>query len=222
MNLKTIAMTAAVLSPLVLAAPWVSAEEKHAHEHEHEHRQHGTHVHGVAALNIALEGDEVHVELDSPAANIVGFEHAPSSEADHAALDQAVARLKDGDALFRFNAEAGCKMEMAKVSSALLAAEHGEHEGHKEGDHGHAEKGDHDHERHAAHGHDEHEKHAGETHSDIDAAYHFECAQPGKLSSLTVELFEAFPATGEIEVQYVIENRQGAVELTPSEHVVNF
>ncbi|MCP5231116.1 MAG: DUF2796 domain-containing protein [Zoogloeaceae bacterium] len=183
-------MTAAVLSPLVLAAPWVSAEEKHAHEHEHEHRQHGTHVHGVAALNIALEGDEVHIELESPAANIVGFEHAPSSEADHAALDQAVARLKHGDALFRFNAEAGCRMEMAKVTSALLA--------------------------------EVHEKHEGEAHSDIEAAYHFECAQPGELTALTVELFEAFPATGEIEVQYVIESKQGAAELTPSAHVVNF
>lgn len=203
MNLKTIAMTAAVLSPLVLATPGLSANEKHEHEHEGEHRQHGTHVHGIAALNLVLESGEVHIELESPAANIVGFEHTPSSDVDHAALDLAVTRLKDGDQLFRFNSEAGCRMEMAKVRSALLTAEHGEHAGHHEGD-------------------PDHEKHAGETHSDIDAAYHFECAQPGRLGSLAVELFEAFPATQALKVQYVIENRQGATELTPNEHVVNF
>ncbi len=154
----------------------------------------------------------MHVELDSPAANIVGFEHAPSSETDHAALDKAVATLKDGDRLFRFNADAGCRMEDARVASALLEKEHDEHEGEHSDDHGHEEKGE--------HGHEEHE--GEETHSDIEAVYHFECDQPGKLTQLTVELFEAFPATEELNVQYVIESKQGARELTAKNHVVKF
>ena len=218
MKLNRIALTASLLAPLALVAPWVSADEKHEHEHHHEKRQHDAHVHGIAALNLALEGQEVHVELDSPAANIVGFEHAPSSEADHAALDKAVATLKDGNRLFRFNAEAGCRMEKADVTSALLDEEHGEH--------GDEHKGHHDHEKQDEHGHGKHEheehEHEGETHSDIEAAYHFECNQPGKLTQLTVELFEAFPATEKLNVQYVIESKQGAAELTPADHVVKF
>jgi hypothetical protein len=150
----------------------------------------------------------VHVELDSPAANIVGFEHAPSSETDHAALDKAVATLKDGDRLFHFNAEAGCRMKKADVTSALLDEEHGEHAGEHKGDHGHEEHKD--------------EEHEGETHSDIEAAYRFECDQPGKLTQLTVELFEAFPGTEKLNVQYVIESKQGAAELTPADHAVKF
>lgn len=221
MRLKHIALTASLLTPLALVAPWASASEKHEHENDQEHRQHDAHVHGIAALNLALEGEEVHIELDSPAANIVGFEHAPSSEADHAALDKAVAALKNGDQLFRFNNEAGCRMEKAMVTSTLLKEEHDDHGDKHSDDHDHEEKGEHGHEKHdhEEHGHEEHE---GETHSDIEAVYHFECDQPGKLAQLTVELFEAFPATEELNVQYVIESKQGARELTAKNHVVKF
>ncbi len=213
MKLNRIALTASLLAPLALVAPWVSADEKHEHEHDQEKRQHDAHVHGIAALNLALEGQEVHVELDSPAANIVGFEHAPSSEADHAALDKAVATLKDGDRLFRFNAEARCRMEKADVTSALLDEEHDEHADKHSSDHDQEKKDGHDHEKHE----DEEE-----AHSDIEAAYHFECDKPGKLTRLTVELFEAFPGTEKLNVQYVIESKQGAAELTPADHVVKF
>ncbi len=213
MYLKKIVLTASMLPPLLLVASVAYADEKHEHGHDQEHRQHGAHVHGIAALNLALEGREVHIELDSPAANIVGFEHAPSSEADHAALDKAVATLKDGDRLFRFNDDSGCRMERANVTTALLEEEHDEHaEGHS-GDHDHQEKDGHDHEV---------QEHDGETHSDIEAAYHFECDQPGKLTQLSVELFEVFPGTEKLRVQYVIESKQGAAELTATDHVVKF
>jgi hypothetical protein len=209
MYLKRISLTVSLLAPLAFIAPWASADEKHERDHEREHRQQGAHVHGIAALNLALEGQEVHIELAGPAANIVGFEHAPSSEADHAALDKAVATLKDGDRLFRFNAEAGCRMEKVGVTSALLDGEHDEHADKHSGDHDH-EKEEHEHE------------HDGETHSDIEAVYHFDCDQPGALTQLSIELLEAFPGMEKLNVQYVIENKQGAAELTPVDHVVKF
>ena len=51
-----------------------------------EHRQHGSHQHGVGRLNLAQEDTEIRLELDSPAANIVGFEYAPSSEVKNTRL----------------------------------------------------------------------------------------------------------------------------------------
>ena len=209
MHITKLALTASIITPLIFLATALTAEEKHGHDHKHEHkheheheaeyRQHDSHVHGIAALNLALEGDEVHIELDSPAANIVGFEHAPSSKADHEALDKAVAMLKDGGKLFKFNASAGCSLEKAHIESALMQEEH----------------------EHDKHDHDKHE-HEEEPHSDIQAVYHFECEKPGKLTQLTVELFEAFPGMEKLNVQYVIENKQGASELTASSHVIKF
>lgn len=218
MSLKQTVLTAALATPLMLIGPEASADEKHDHDHDLEHRQHGAHVHGLATLTLALEGNEVQIELDSPAANIVGFEHAPSSADDHAALDKAVATLKDGDRVFKFDDEAGCRMQTATVTSELLDTGHGEHEGHtdeKAGEHGAEEKEGDDHEGHAG-------EHEGETHSDIEAAYHVECDAPDKLTQLTVELFEAFPGMETIKVQYVIESKQGAAELTAKDHVVKF
>jgi hypothetical protein len=42
-------------------------------------RQHGAHVHGIGALNIAQENNELFIELTTPAANIVGFD-APRTD----------------------------------------------------------------------------------------------------------------------------------------------
>jgi hypothetical protein len=194
-------------APLMLIAPWASAGD----DHDHEHRQQEAHVHGIAALNLALEGNQVQLELDSPAANVVGFEHVPSSDEDQAAMDKAVARLENGDALFRFNDEAGCRMQAATVTSELIEDEHAGAHDQDAHDHADEEAGDHD-----EHGHD------GEPHADILAAYHFECDSPNQLARLTVGLFEAFTGMEEIKVQYVIENKQGAAELTAQDQVVKF
>lgn len=82
-----------------------------------EHHQHGAHVHGAAAINIALDANDFYLEFRSPAANIFGFEHAPSSEADHTAQREATAVLRQTDRLFRFNPEAGCRIEHIEISS---------------------------------------------------------------------------------------------------------
>lgn len=218
MSLKSILLAASLVSLASLATGEEGHDHHQGHDHGHkqEQRQHGAHVHGIAALNLALEGDEVHIEFESPAANVVGFEHAPSSKEDHAALSKAVATLKKGDQLFVFNKAAGCSLEKAMVASALLA----QHDDHAEKPGGHHDHDDHGHKEHA-HG-EQHDASKQESHSDVTVVYHFECENPAKLSQLTVELFEAFPATAEIDVQYIIESKQGAKELTPKHHVLKF
>ena len=41
-----------------------------------EHRHHGAHEHGAAELNLVLDGQLGQLEVKTPAANILGFEHA--------------------------------------------------------------------------------------------------------------------------------------------------
>jgi hypothetical protein len=185
----------ALAAALSLVPPVVPADDAHAH------REHGPHEHGVGSLNLVVDGSVVEIELESPAANILGFEHAPKDEAERAALDRAVLALKDGERLFGFPAEAGCRLTRSSVSSTLLgdepaAAEHAEH-----GDSPAAES-DHD------------AGHERETHADLDADYRFECQNAARIGPVEVRLFEAFPGTLRLRVQFATAKGQGAVELT--------
>ncbi len=195
-----------------------------------EHRQHGTHEHGIGKLNLAQDGKEIHLELESPAANIVGFEHTPSTEADHEALQKAIATLKDCDRLFRFSRDAACRLADAHVETPLIddggeAHKHEEHGLHAAEHEPREEQHQHPGEQHRSEGqHAQAEGHEdrAETHADITAAYHFTCARPENLKQLDVRLFRAFPGTKRLEVQFITGSRQGAAELTASSPVLTF
>ncbi len=92
-----------------------------------QHKHQKAHVHGHSALNIAIEGAAVEMELQAPGADIVGFEQKAKSAEDKSAVDAAKARLADGTKLFRFTAAAGCALREAEVEFEA------------EGDEGHAE-----------------------------------------------------------------------------------
>jgi len=174
-----------------------------------ERRHHDAHEHGAGKLDIAREGTELHIGLDSPAANIVGFEHAPASAADHQALKKALARLKDGAGLFRLPDAAGCRLVDADITTPLQ--DHDEPP--------HREAGEHAGEHHA---HEDSHEHGGETHADITAAWHFSCAHPEKLDKVIVKLFEVFPMTERLQVQYITGKQQGAAVLSASQPAVRF
>ena len=57
--------------------------DEHKHEeHKDEHEEHGSHEHGAAQLTIAVGDGELEIELETPAANVFGFEHKVTSEED--------------------------------------------------------------------------------------------------------------------------------------------
>lgn len=172
---------------------------------EHDHRDHDAHEHGVGQLNIAVEKNQLHIELTSPAMNIVGFEHQPRDEKQHTAVEQAVAKLKAAEQLFITSTSASCTLKEAEVETSLMK-EHDEHE-HHDHDHGHKH---------------EHEHAEEEAHADFVAHYAFECAKPDQLSDISVKLFEAFPATEELEVQLLNGAKQSAMELNATKARIAF
>src|SRR5215510_7768828 len=86
------------------------------------HRELGPHVHGHGTLNIAIEDKRVSMELEVPGMDIVGFEHAPSTGDQKAAVEAAKARLEKPLGVFTWPADAGCTVAEAKVD---IEAEHG-------------------------------------------------------------------------------------------------
>ena len=125
---------------------------------EDQKRELGAHEHGHSALNVAIEGGQVEMELIAPGADIVGFEHEAKSAEDKATVEQAEATLGEPLALFGFADAAGCVVDAAAVE--IEGEEHDEHgdEAHADEEHHedeHAEDEHHEEGEHAEH--DEHE-----------------------------------------------------------------
>ncbi|HMO45769.1 MAG TPA: DUF2796 domain-containing protein [Rubrivivax sp.] len=131
----------------LLAAPLIAAASGSAHQH------------GVGTLDIAVDARRIVVQFDTPLDNLVGFERAPRTDAERKRADEAVARLKDGDQLFRFDAAAGCKLARASLDSPVLGL--GSH------DAATAQRG----------------------HADLHASWEFDCADAAKATQVEVGLF---------------------------------
>ncbi len=211
-------------------------------------RQHGSHEHGTAKLDVAVEQNALYIALDTPAANIIGFEHAPSTKEQKATLHKGISQLEAGDALFTTPQAAGCSLVTAEVESpfpdhkehaqADKHHDHG-HDAHKHDEHGH-DKHDHDkhghkksHAKHDHHDHGDkhdhkqhdHKKHdhdAHEAHADFRASWQFECKRADKLTQLDIRLFDTFPGLQRLQVQSITSKRQGGTILTSSNPVLTF
>jgi hypothetical protein len=168
------------------------------------HRQHGAHVHGEARLDVALEGDKLVLQLETPAVNVVGFEHPPASPEESGAVERATRLLKDGATLFVPAPEAKCRLADAKVTSEGMEAGAGV-----------TAEADPD-ER------DEDADHEGHHHAEFQAEYHFACDAPDRLDSLEVRLFAPFPGTHKVHVQLVTPRMQAASDLTADDTRMKF
>ena len=185
--------------------PLAIAQAADEHDHDHEHGSLGAHEHGVGRLNAALDGQTLELELESPAMNLVGFEHVATSDADKAKVAAARAQLEKPLALFSLPAAAGCKVTRQELESPLF------------GDKPDAD--DHDEEEEA--GKDGHEHH--HDHSEIHAHYQFSCAAPGALKTLDLaNLFTTFPATQKIQVQLIGPSGQQGTEVTAKAAALKF
>ncbi|OAI93845.1 DUF2796 domain-containing protein [Pseudomonas putida] len=185
------------LLPLAFTAS-AHSDHDHDHEHDHAHGALGAHEHGVAHLNAVLDGNTLELELESPAMNLVGFEHAAQSDADKAKVAAVRAQLEQPLKLFGLTAAANCKDSDQELQSPLF---------------GDAPAKDDDGDG------DEHEQ----GHSDIHAHYRFECAKPDALRSLDLApLFKTYPSTQKIQVQLIGPGGQKGVEATPANATINF
>lgn len=149
----------------------------------------GGHEHGVARLQVAIDGGQLAVELQSPLDNLVGFEHEPSTEAQRRALADAEARLREFGALFVLPAAAGCVLSEVELESPW-------HAGHDQ-----------------AHDHDQEHDHE-EAHGEMHVRYLLNCATPEALTGMTVKLAEAFPRTARIRAETATPRGQNALTLT--------
>lgn len=169
-----------------IAAAFVAACATPASGADTEKREHGAHEHGSAELNLAWEGKTVTIEFESPAVNVVGFEHAPRTAAQKQAVQNALATLKNAGSVFVFTPEARCSGQATEVESELAETKSTAHK-----------------------------KDGGEEHSGFRAEYRYTCEKPEALKAVEVNLFKLFPKTKKLRAQIVSAKGQSATELNP-------
>jgi hypothetical protein len=103
--MKTPAWIACTLAALLLSQPAAA---------------HKAHVHGVAALSLAVDGGTLSITLEAPLDGFVGFERPPRTDAERKTAAEALARLKEGATLFKPDAAAGCTLAEATVDAPVL------------------------------------------------------------------------------------------------------
>ncbi|WLH06454.1 DUF2796 domain-containing protein [Pseudomonas lurida] len=192
---------------LLLALPFalLPLAAAHAHDdHDHEHGSLGAHEHGVGRLNAVLDGQALELELDSPAMNLVGFEHPATTAADKAKVAAVRKQLENPVALFNLPKGAGCVVSTQALNSPLF---------------GDKPEADHDHDDDAKDGAHEHHH----DHSEIHAHYQFTCTTPTALGNLDLtQVFKTFPATQKIQVQLIGPSGQQGVEATATAATLTF
>ncbi|MCQ9084747.1 zinc uptake protein ZrgA [Vibrio harveyi] len=200
-----------------------------------EYRQHEAHVHGHVEFNIAQDGKDLLIEITSPGADVVGFEHAPENAEQENALNNAIAALKDTNKLFAINQQAKCIIEDVHVAHTLGEESHEghdhhdheghdhdkhDHEGHDHDKHDHDKHKDHDHDEHDDHhDHDGHEHHEGHDHEhgghgEFTVEYRYHCDSVADLNSIDTTWFKQFPATESISVNLFTDTTQSATNLS--------
>jgi len=146
--------------------------------------QRGAHLHGKVVVNIALEGKVLSVELDAPAMNVIGFEHAPRTDAQKREVAAADRWLASGVGVIGVSAAAGCARQQVDYTPPSF-----------DGD-------DHDHDA-AGKGEDE-----DETHADYRARFTYTCANPTALPWADLWLVRRLKNVAEIEVNLVTAQAQ--------------
>lgn len=156
------------------------------------------HVHGLALLDVALDGGRLQLDLEATAHDLVGFERAPRDEAERAKLEATRRVLLDHARLWQFNVAAGCVaeapvLEVPGTPGGGAAKAHGHDHGHGDGQ---AQE---------------------KTHGDWRVRYRFQCRNPEALRAIDTGLFAAFPAIESVRVQLIDASGARAASLGPAQ-----
>lgn len=157
----------------------------------------GAHVHGLATLEVAIDGAAVQISLDSPLDNLLGFERGPRNEKERQSVKAMALKLHQADALFVFTPAAQCRLESARLESSVLApgllasaSDSG-----KSSDTAKAGTSD--------------------VHAELAATWRFQCAAPQALQGVDVRLFQKFSSLKRIDAAVAGPKGQSSAKLSP-------
>jgi len=146
------------------------------------------HSHGVAQLEVAIDGPVITLKLESPLDSLLGFERAPRNDAERERVRVLAQALRSGP--FVPTAAARCRLERVSLNSAALTPD-------LLGEPGPAAGGK-----------------ADSEHADLDAAFVYRCDEPKALIGIDVMLFDHFKRLRRVDTQVAGPKGQAAQKLT--------
>lgn len=162
------------------------------------------HVHGKAQLQVAIEGNEIHLVLESPLDNFLGFEHSPKNDQQRQLVKSMAAQLRQAGKLFVTPKDCECHVKTVKLSSPVLAPE-------LLGNHHKTEP-----DAHQLSAQDE------DSHAGLEAEILLNCGNSEALNMIDVQLFKSFPSLHELQVEMVTVKGQSVTQLQPDSHVLSW
>lgn len=149
----------------------------------------GSHQHGQALLQLAVDGEQLELTLESPAANLAGFERAARSAEERQQLNDIRHWLTANPLVD--TVPASCRVTATVFDEEPEAGADGDHH----------------------HGGDEHR----ESHSDYRLSQSLHCPGATTASRLRSALPERFPALEQLQVQWLTPQGQGSTVLTAAQ-----
>jgi hypothetical protein len=159
-----------------------------------EFEQHHAHEHGKITINVALEKRELSIELDAPADNVIGFEHAPRTEAERQAVHDALLLLRNAQDLFGLPSAAQCRVTGSDISSPHWEAEPT-----------------------SAHDESPHEQHA-----DYEGRFTYRCEAPRELTWLEPWILDKLRGVHEARINLITPSGQRSQIVTRARERISF
>jgi hypothetical protein len=161
------------------------------------------HVHGAAELAVVIDGGTIDIVFESPLDNLLGFERAPKSDAERAAVGAMAGRFRAPPGLFVPTPAADCRAPPAELSSPVLdpALLQGKPAGAASG----AGKGG-----------------ADDAHAELRVHIVYSCAKVAALAGLEVRVFDAFANVRRIDAALAGPKGQSATTLTTTNRMLKF
>jgi hypothetical protein len=176
------------LSVLTLSLGLLIASEGFAAEK----RRAQSHAHGVAEINIVVEGKRVVVEFHAPSESVMGFEHEAKSESERKKRDAALKLINEKfPEMVILERKTGCRPEEGKV--AIVRSDSEEK---KDKKHSHSNQ-----------------KTGGE-HREVRATFNFECQQNPSGSRVQFGVTRLFPSIHEVKVHVLSDAKQAGATIT--------
>ncbi|MDR1311888.1 MAG: DUF2796 domain-containing protein [Burkholderiaceae bacterium] len=175
---------------------------------------HEAHEHGAAKIDLAIEGQEVEIELETPLANVISFEHAPRTPSQEKEIRAMAAIMHTNKTLFSFPDKAGCVLEKVSLKSDVISrdllAPPSSSGGKATQSASVSPKKTKD------------KKDDDDEHADLDAEFAYRCQNPQALTYIRTGLFKSFPRLKRVDMQIAGPKGQRAARLTPRSNVIKW